>query len=51
MAKRMELNCNTLIQYPINVLGSIIYLSTLSVVLHNLTKTWREINTLIWRIL
>jgi hypothetical protein len=48
MAKRMELNYNTLVRYPINALGSIAYFSTLNGVLHNLAKTWREINTLIW---
>jgi hypothetical protein len=47
MARRMELNGNTFVWYPINALGSITYFSTLCGVLHNLTKTYKEINTLI----
>jgi hypothetical protein len=45
MARRMELNGNTLVWYCKNALGSITYLSTLCGVLHNPTKTWMEINT------
>jgi hypothetical protein len=39
MAKRMELNYNTFVQYRKNAFKSITYLSTLFRVLHNLTKT------------
>jgi hypothetical protein len=48
MARRMELNYNTPVRYPINALGSITYLSTLCGVLYNPTKTYKKINTLIW---
>jgi hypothetical protein len=47
MGKQMKFNFNTLVQYPINALGSITYLSTLFGVLHNPIKTYKEIKTLI----
>jgi hypothetical protein len=47
MAKRMELNGNTFVWYPIYALESITYLSTLCGVLHSPTKNLKEINTLI----
>jgi uncharacterized membrane protein len=44
MARRIELNCNTLVQYCKNVLVSIAYLFTLCGVLHNPTKTYPKDN-------
>jgi hypothetical protein len=47
MAKWMELNRNTLVQYHKNALVSITYLFTLFGVLHSPTKTYPKANLLI----
>jgi hypothetical protein len=43
MARRMELNYNTVIQYRRNVFESITHFFTLFGVLHNPTKTFQNI--------